>query len=252
MTPSVRCLLLFALVCAAPAAHADALDDLRAKLAGMNAQGPFAAAVTVHSTRVDGDEDAPETTQAEIALRVAIDADGLHLDYPAKLVQRLGAEAQADADDADAPTPVGDLVEQIGPARLHNMLDFAPYLLRHLKDVTLTSQAETTYAGQPAQVLVLDVQAHFDEDIRDAIDEYSSTLTVWLNARGMPVATRQTFAYEGSKFFIDFAGGSQYSYALRRMGSRLVALERRGSRHGSGFGQSSKNKLKIVLRPDQG
>lgn len=230
----------------ASAAQADALADLRGKLAGLQGDTPYRGTLSLRSTVTDGKKPA---THAQLQVSVASGADGLHVGFAPALLARAATEEAAQAKNPDTPTPVSDALGKLSPDRLQAVLNMGPALLRALEGASLRSQRDEVHDGKPAHLLVFDVPSGVGTDDRDAIKHYQGTLSVWLGADGVPVAMAEQRDYQGRKFFISFSLGNDTTSTLTRVGNRLVASARRAENKTAGFGQSNHSVIETTLTP---
>jgi pimeloyl-ACP methyl ester carboxylesterase len=111
-------------------AHADALGDLRAKLAGLSGSTPYTGTLTLRSTVTNGKKPA---THAQVAVKVASGAEGLQMNFAPALLARASSEAAAQAKNPDAPAPTRDALAKLSTDRVQAALDMAPVLLHMLE-----------------------------------------------------------------------------------------------------------------------
>lgn len=227
-------------------AHADALGDLRAKLAGLSGSTPYTGTLTLRSTVTNGKKPA---THAQVAVKVASGAEGLQMNFAPALLARASSEAAAQAKNPDAPAPTRDALAKLSPDRVQAALDMAPVLLHMLEGATLQSQGNETRDGKPVHLLVLAVPSGVGAEDRDAVKHYEGTLKVWLGADGIPVALAEHREYRGRKFLISFSFGNDSTASLAHVGTRLVATSRRAESTNSGFGQSGSSVTETTLMP---
>lgn len=244
MSAITRWSLLLSGLLVASMAHADALSDLRTKLAGLNGSTPYKGSLTMRSTVTNGKK-AP--THAQVAMDVASDAAGLHMGFAPALLARASGEAAAQAKNPDAPTPTVDALAKLSPDRVQGVLDMGPVLLHLLEGATLTSESNETRDGKPAHLLVVAVPSGVGADERDAVKHYEGTLKLWLGADGIPVALAAHREYQGRKFLISFSFGNDLTATLAQVGTRLVATSRRAENTNSGFGQTGSSVTETTL-----
>ena len=231
----------------ASVAQADAVADLRAALVKLSASGPLAATVDVRSTSHGDGHDKPQ--QASLRIEVASDADGLHLTFPPALLQQASREAAAHARDKDLPTPVGDLLDKLTATNVQPMMDFAPTLLHMLDGATLSGQRDEVYDGRPAHLLLFKVPMPPSAGKQMTVKSYTDELKVWLGADGLPVAVDEKADVHGRKLLISIDFGTTSSYALRVIGTRLVAVSRHVEESHAVFGHGGGSTVDATLVP---
>lgn len=225
------------------------VDELHATLSQLHADAPLQGDVTIRNSRSRGSSDEPRATRAEARLSLFVDGDGLRVNYPASMLRRMSDEAGANVRDADAPTPTLDVLNSLGPASLHGMLDFAPRLLLKLEGAKLVSQRDEAFHGTQAHLLEFDIPPGLDADDRDAIKHYEGRLKVWLGEDGVPIGMVESRSYKGRKFLISFETSTKLDCMLERIGNRLVVVRQHGESKGAGFGQVSNSVSDIRLKP---
>lgn len=229
-------------------AHADALGSLRTTLQGLSAGKPLRATLELRSVTHDDGQSQP--AQATLRIGVTSDAAGLHLDFAPDLLRRAADEAAAHARNKDRPTPIADLLDQVGATQVQAMVDFAPALLRMLDGATLAGQASSTHDGIPARLLTFDVPMPPSASKQMTVKRYVDRVQVWLDASGLPVAVRETTALDGRKLFISIDFDSTSDYELRVVAGRLVAVSRHTVQHQAVFGHGSDSVIDATLTPD--
>jgi hypothetical protein len=154
---------------------------------------------------------------------VRSDAAGLHFLFAPALLQRSAWESAAHARDKSVPTPLTGLLGRLGPVRVQDMVDAAPYLQRMLTGAALSAQHDARRDGKPMHVLVFDVPPPgLGKEM--TVKHYSDTLQVWLDASGIPVAMHREVQVKGRKFFFGIDVTSTMDCTLYLVGKRLVAL----------------------------
>lgn len=229
-------------------AHADAASDLHATLARLQPAQPLAATLRVSSTVHDAG-DASKNTQATLQVGVASGADGLHIGFSPALLQRASQEAAANAKNKDAPTPVADLLARLNPVSVQPMVDFAPALQHKLDGAILASQRDEVHDGKPAHLLVFDVPLPPSANKQMTVKHYTGQLNVWLGSDGVPTAVQETMQIKGRKLLISIDFGNTTRYALRVIGTRLLAVSRHAEETHSVFGHAGDSVTDAVLTP---
>ncbi len=246
----MSCRLIFTMLLAGLAlpalARADAVANLRATLGGLQAAQPIAATLKVNTTVTDEDS---KTTHAQLQISVASGGDGLHLGFSPELLQRESKEAAVNAKNKDAPTPIRNLLEELSPIDVQPMVDYAPVLLRQIDGATLDSERDEAHDGKSTHLLVFDVPLPASASKQMTIKHYTGQIKVWLGADGAPVAVQNVIQIKGRKLLISIDIGNTTSYALKIIGTRLVAQSRRNEESHSVFGKSGRSVTEAVLTP---
>lgn len=253
MSHVLRLPLLLSALCMISAVQASAVSDLHARLAQLSASQPLSANVSVSSTtHDDSDGDTPKIAHAALQVSVDSDADGLHIDFSPALLQSASHEAEVNARNKDAPTPLKDLLAQLTPVNVQPMVDFAPTLQHLLDGATLASQRDETHDGKPSHRLVFDVPMPPSASKQMTIKHYTGELDVWLGANGMPMAVKSVTDVQGRKFLISIDFSTTTTYTLRVIGTRLVVLTRHTEESHSVFGHGGGSVIDATLTPATG
>jgi hypothetical protein len=137
----------------------------------------------------------------------------------------------------------------LSPVNVQPMVNYAPVLLRQLDGATLASQRDEVRDGKPAHLLVFDVPMPASANKEMSVKKYTGRLSVWLGADGVPVAVRNVLAIKGRKLLISIEFGTTTDYALRQVGTRLLAVSRRTEESHSVFGHAGSSVTEAVLAP---
>lgn len=244
---SLPCWSLLLLLSVAGTSHADGLTDLRATLATLNGSAPIKARLSVQKSSKNGDSDAPKAMSAQAAVTAIAGPSGMQISYDAATLAKVEAEANQRSSDAEATTPLADLLRDITPTQVNAMLSFAGPLLRRLEQATLKTDATDTLEGNPARLLTFDVPLNVSKKDRESMKEYTGTMKVWLDAEGMPLAIDQQQVFSGRRMLISFKGSNSETASLRREGERLVMVKQKRGQTFSGFGQTSDSSTTTTL-----
>lgn len=209
---------------------------------------PLAATLRVAGTVHDAG-DASKDTRASLQVSVASGTDGLHIGFSPALLQRASEEAAANAKNKDAPTPVADLLGRLNPVNVQPMVDFAPALQHKLEGATLASQRDEVHEGKPAHLLVFDVPLPPSASKQMTVKHYTGQLNVWIGGDGVPMAVQEVLQIKGRKLLISIDFGNTTRYALRVIGTRLLAVSRHTEESHSVFGHAGDSVTDAVLTP---
>lgn len=228
--------------------RADAVSELRATLTGLHGNQPLAATMQVSSTVKEGD-DASKNTHAKVQIDVVSDARGLHMGFSPALLQRSSREAEANASNQDAPTPIQNLLGRLSPVNVQPMVDYATALGHSLDGTTLASEKEEVHDGKPAHLLVFTSPVPAAASKQMTVKEYTGELRVWLGPDGIPIAVQEVNRIKGRKVLISIEFGNTTDYSLRVVGQRLVVASRRSEESHSVFGNSGSSVTQATLVP---
>lgn len=231
-------------------ARADALSDLRTTLQGLNANAEVKGTLDVQSVKVDAKKDKTQDgKQAPSAqLQLAIDAgQGLGIHLSPALLQQINAEQRAHANDPEKATPTSDLLDQVGPMEVEKIVSAAPGLLLKLDGAGSPTITATQKNGAPLSELRVDVPLKASKKDSSDISDYKGTMTVLLDAQGMPLSYQQTYHAKFCKFFLCVKVDETRDVQLRVVDGRLVAVSYSDETRQSGLGQDGDTKKIYTL-----
>jgi hypothetical protein len=227
-------------------AEADSLSDLRTVLQGLDAGTAIHGTLEVQSIKLNPKQDdkqknAKQTPPAQ--LQLAIDAgEGLGIHLSPALLQRIDAEQQANADDPEKLTPTVDLLRGVGPMEIERVVSAAPGLLRALEGAEGVASKQAELDGAPVQELSMKLPFKASKKQRSDISDYKGSMTIWLDAKGVPLAYRQTFHGKFCKFFLCVTVDETRDGKLQIVAGRLIATSYIDESKQSGLGQDGDSK----------
>jgi hypothetical protein len=230
-------------------ARADALDELRARLATLPGNEPVAAHFELaieHAAGDDDDEGEPKTDRATIAFDAEHGADGVDVHWPAAIVAALAREARER--DPEAARPVGRAVAQASAQEISEYLQAAPKLAATLDHATLVADEGDTRNGVALRRLTLELDPPLSKSDRKYVKKLKATARVWLDDAGMPVAAEQSVEISArAMLVISFETSQRETYEFKRHGDRLVVTRHHSESSGSGAGESSRQRTDATV-----
>lgn len=217
--------------------HAEALADLRTALARLQGGDAISAGLEIKQSVRDSAGQKPSAGQVKLNLQSG--AQGLQLIFPPELMQQAEREAQAHTANPELPTPLGELLAVVTPTRAAQLLGSAPGLLRSLDGATVKESRGDALDGKPAQLLVLDVPGHLSAKQKDDLKHFEGQLKLWLDADGTPLASEETYKFNGRKLLIGFEGSESSNTRYAVSAGRLVAKTRTSRSSFKGFGEDN-------------
>jgi hypothetical protein len=236
-------------------ANADVLSALESRLQALDAGTSVSGTLVVQSNKMDHkdkdkDKGKGSKPQPPAKLQMQINTgDGLGIHLDRALLQAVDAEQQAHADDPEKPTPVTDLLRSVGPIEIERMVSAAPGLLRTLHGASSPVTKPTTYDGNAAQELTVNVPLQASKKDKSNISDYKGVMSVWLDAQGMPLAYRQTFHAKFCKFFLCVSVDETRNGTLQNVGGRLIAISYGDEIKQSGLGQDADTLTTYTFNP---
>jgi hypothetical protein len=243
--PSVLLAFAVALLAGPAQAGNDSLDRVRAALAQFAGTTPVQATLerAVTAERKDRPLEAGRAT-----LRITAGPAGITLLYPAALLEQIRLErAQTDPEKAKPTTRTLDTFDAIDVAAL---LNGPTALLTDLEGATVKSEAETTYKGQPARLLELELKVRTSKANSKWLKSASSSMRLWVDAGFVPLAAESEFNFRAGFLMFTFDGKDLETHDYSRVGDRLLAQRYTTRFDGDGLGESqhmwSETTLKIL------
>ncbi|MGH8372535.1 MAG: hypothetical protein ACRETO_07365 [Gammaproteobacteria bacterium] len=227
-------------------AEADSLSDLRTVLQGLDASTEIKGTLDVQSIKLnpkqdDKQKDTKQTPPAQ--LQLAIDAgEGLGIHLSPALLQRIDAEQQAKAENPEQPTPTADLLGEVGPMEIERIVSVAPGLSRALDGAEAVASKQTELDGAQVQELSMKLPFKASKEERSNISDYRGGMTIWLDAKGVPLAYQQTFHGKFCKFFLCVTVDETRDGKLQIVAGRLIATSYIDESKQSGLGQDGDSK----------
>lgn len=244
-----RPLLLAALLALAPAAHADALADLKAALSRLQGGAPVKGQVELVAWRKSGDGADATEWRAKAAAGLEDGPRGLNVLYGRELLGRLDEERRAKSADPQAKTPTVDAMAEFQVTDLQPLSAAAVTLQRAIERATFVGEKASTWNGRPARLLSfsrsIDSLAARD---RKYVKEFEAGLEVWVAADGTPLASRRHEKAAGRAFVVvsfDSFDEEDTTYAVAS--DRLVATKREAHRRSSGAGEKDERTVTTTV-----
>lgn len=234
---------------AASSLSADALGDLKARLAQFKGTSPVKANFDYQTWNKSVEDKKPRIVQGRANAWAEDGPQGLKLVWSRNLLQQAAQEARARAADPEKDAGTRSALGAIDPLVVGENLNYAEALLRELEEnqAQLQEEKADSFHGQPAKLLVFKTTPKMREDQKKALKDYQASFRIWLGADGTPLGAHSSVKFKASKFFIKFEGGNSEEVRLVRSGDRLVATSIVKESSGSGFGQESQNKTTMTV-----
>lgn len=233
----------------APAGYADPLTDLRASLQSLRSATPVQGSLQVKTEDLL-DADAAATRKAKSAsLSLGVSADrGLRLEADPQLLQVLGDEEARHAQDPDQPQPTAELLKDIGPGKVQDLLDGADVLLRKLDGATSPQVLPAVSDGKAVTQLSVTRPYRPSKQDKGSVKDYQDTLTVTLDGHGTPLRYREITHGKFCMFFMCMTIDDQQQVSLQDLDHRLVAVDDVDELHQSGLGQEMHTRTEATFQ----
>jgi hypothetical protein len=243
----LACAVLVA-ACTVTSAEASGLDDLRKALEGLRGTMPVKVSLTAQVTTVSKDDDDKVRNASGTATLAAEDGpQGLRLAYPRDIIVKAVAEGAGRQSDSTAPVPTRNALNELDYADVHSMVHAAETLLIRLEGAKLKAERSEVWNGKPARLISLDLTVAKNQQF---VDKQSSTMDIWIDEAGRPLASRAQSMSKGSAYIVvTFEVKNREDRVYNVVGDRLLVIRRESSGSGSGAGQRGDTKATVTLQP---
>ncbi|MGB9429255.1 MAG: hypothetical protein WCC11_05175 [Gammaproteobacteria bacterium] len=222
----------------AAAAHADELADVRASLQGLENRAPIHGTLDVQSTTIKDKSGPGKSQTANLQLEIQA-GDGLSIHLAAALLQQINTEKSAHGADPDQPALTADLLAQVNPLQVEDIVSAAPMLLRALVSAASPVVKPAKLWGSPVQELSVKLPPPVSKKDSADMKDYQGGMLLWLDAKGVPLAYQQTMHAKFCKFFLCVTVDELENGTLRVIDGRLVTVTLIQEHKQSGLGQGS-------------
>ncbi|MGZ5441297.1 MAG: hypothetical protein ACXW5U_05790 [Thermoanaerobaculia bacterium] len=237
----------FLVLLAVPLA-ADPLGDVRAAVSRLTARQPIKATYEYHRSVANEGKFGNDKSSGKAVVELEGSDGGYHIVFPRNLLDQVERERVARVRNPGQETPTANALREIEPVETADALDFGPTLLRLLDGSKLVSDAQGTWQGKPARVLVVRVPDRLDKEDAGRMKIAENKLTLWLGSDLVPLAAEH---HLNAKFsFLIFKGEmkEKKSWHLARVADRLVRTRYEAHQNSSGMGQKGNEVVVATLR----
>jgi len=227
--------MILALV-AATSLSAATLDDVKGALRNLHAKQPVRAVYETKSANVASGRFFDQNVTTSAAVEARVDENGLTIVYSQAQLARAAAQRDAKKDDAK------ERVAEISATRVAEMLDFAPSLAALLDRAIVVSERPSSYNGQPARLLVMNIKEREDPRVKSGhVDVKLDRMSLWIGADSLPLAAERSIKFSAGILFLKAEGETTEKSVFVHRDDRLVEVRHEHSDSSSGMGQTSHN-----------
>lgn len=227
---------------------ADPVGDVRAALGKLTGREPIHATYEYQRTVANEGKFGNDKFSGKAVVELEGGATGYHIVFPRPLLDQVEREKEAKNRNAKLETPTANALRDIEPVETANAIDFSPALLRMLDGAKLLSDAQGTWQGKPARVLVVRVPDRLDEDDAGKMKVAENKLTLWLGSDLVPLAAEHQFTAKISFLIFKAEVKEKKSWHLARVADRLVRTRYEAQQNSSGMGQKGNEVVVATLR----
>lgn len=221
--------------------YADGLSDVRATLQKLQSDQPLRARVEIKGWHSGGESQKQKQSQEINTVIVESGPDGLKLFWTPEQIKQSRKAAWEEIHNPDAPRSDLARLKAIEAGQALNLLDAADALRRVLEKAALLEDKRDNYLGKPARLLVLRIDLGLDEEERKALRSSDSTLKLWLDNEGVPLAMERDVQAKFSKFLVGYRIHEHDTREYQRAAGRLVITHATRDASGSGLGHSEED-----------
>ncbi len=230
--------------------HADGLFDLKEALSRLPGQSNVKANLEIKSTRKQGeDKNAVETT-GQIHVGIEDGTRGMSLSYSKETLSKFMVEARAHSKDKESKTPTRNASNEVNTEEAQVMLSATAFLQRLIDEAKFMGEKSDVFNGKPARLLSFEFgMERLTPNDKKYIKSFESSLSIWINAEGIPLASRLVERGSGRAFIVvSFQQYQEQQNVYQVIGDRLVILRRESKMLSSGAGERAETKALKTLQ----
>jgi hypothetical protein len=227
---------------------ADPVGDVRAAVGKLTAREPIKATYEYQRSVKNEGKFGDDKFSGKAVVELEGSASGYHIVFPRPLLDQVEREKVARVKNPSQETPTANALREIEPVETADAIDFAPTLLRLLDGSKLLSDAQGTWGGKPARVLVVRVPDRLDKDDAGKMKIGENKLTLWLGSYLVPLAAEHIFNAKISILIFKAELKEKKSWHLARVGDRLLRTRYEAHQNSSGMGQKGNEVVVATLR----
>jgi hypothetical protein len=231
-------LALFALI-SPLSLRADALADVRAGLDRVSSSA--SVRVRVEISRTETEKEKPKGPMRKGEAVVEHGPSGLSVHLEPEWLPKAGTKAEQKKQE--------EATVRLDPGQALKLVDPGAVIRQFLDGATLVSDRPEPFEGRAVRTVVLHPAPDLDEEDRKSVKRYEETVTLRLDADGVPVALARTLDIKVSKMFISFTVSHRESRRFVRHAGRLVTVSATEESLGSGLGQSGGSTTRWTVTP---
>lgn len=229
-------LFVFCVAALSPVSMADGLADFRSALKQLQATGPIAVNAQFKLFGRSGEHDELIEREGVINMRLEDGANGLRAVYSPALIAQLHAEELAKIEDENVKNSALNAVGQFQYWEWRELLYPASQMELVLGRYRFISEKMDVFNGNPTRLLTFSMpKEKIDKNFRKYIKKYKNHLQIWIDDKGVPLASQLTENGSGRLFIvIGFSFKNEVHTEYRQQGERLIAVKREVKDESSG------------------
>lgn len=244
-------LICWAMALLSPKVMADGLADFRIALAQLQSSAPIAVDAQFKLFGRSGDHDELIEREGLINLRLEDGTEGLRALCSPELIAQLHAEELAKIEDENVKNSALNAVGQFDFWEWRELLYPAAQMELVLERYTFLSEKMDMFNGQPARMLTFSMpKEKIDKSFRKYVKKYKNHLQIWIDDKGVPLASQLTETGSGRVFIvIGFTFKNEIHTEYKQQGARLIAVKREVKDESSGATMQSQRHFIATVEP---
>lgn len=232
-------------------ALADGQADLRSALKQLQSKNPVAVSAQFKLVGRSGDHEDLIEREGLINLRLEDGPEGLRVLYSPELIAQLHAEEVAKIEDENVKNSALNAVGQFEYWEWRELLYSAAQLELALARSRFIDEKVEERNGQQLRRLKFGMSHEkIDKSYRKYIKKYKNHLLIWIDEKGVPIASQVTEKGSGRVFIVvgfQFKNESHTEY--QQLSGRLLAVKREVKEESSGATMQSQRHFMTTLIP---
>lgn len=219
-----------------PWALADGLTDFRTTLKQLQSTDPLAVNAQFKLFGRSGEHSELIEREGLINLRLEDGPNGLHAVYSPELIAQLHAEELAKIVDENVKNSALNAVGQFEYWEWRELLYPAAQMELMLGRYHFVSEKTDVFEGRPTRLLTFSMpKEKIDKGFRKYVKKYRNRFQVWIDDKGVPLASQLTEKGSGRIFIvIGFTFKNEIRTEYQQRGARLIAIKREVKDESSG------------------
>lgn len=228
--------VMFCAVSLSATVMADGLTDFRSALTQLKSTDSIAVNAQFKLFGRSGEHDELIEREGVINMRLEDGANGLRAVYSPALIGQLHAEELAKIEDENVKNSALNAVGQFQYWEWRELLYPAAQMELMLGRCHFVSEKMDVLNGRPARLLTFSMpKEKIDKSFRQYVKKYKNHLQIWIDDKGVPLASQLTEKGSGRVFIvIGFTFKNEVHTEYRQLNGRLIAIKREVKDESSG------------------
>ena len=230
---------------------ADGLADFRSALTQLKSRDPIAVDAQFKLFGRSGERDELIEREGVIEMRLEDGVNGLHAVYSPALTAQLHTEELAKIEDENVKNSALNAVGQFQYWEWRELLYPAAQMELMLERNHFVSEKQVEFNGRLTRLLTFSMpMGKIDKGFRKYVKKYNNRFQVWIDDKGVPLASQLTEKGSGRVFIvIGFKFKNEIHTEYRQLGGRLIAVKREVRDESSGATMESQRHFIATANP---